>query len=93
MFCALLKSRYQVSVYRTNGPLVYYFHAPIFQDIVYTRVPSTVRIRNGLTVVTMIVNVSTCFRADMNVERSKSFWSPWSRVTRKPVTKTWPYSH
>ena len=22
MFCALLKSRYQVSVYRTNGPLV-----------------------------------------------------------------------
>ena len=24
MFCALLTSRYQVSVYRTNGPLVYY---------------------------------------------------------------------
>ena len=23
MFCALLTSRYQVSVYRTNGPLVY----------------------------------------------------------------------
>ena len=23
MFCALLMSRYQVSVYRTNGPLVY----------------------------------------------------------------------
>ena len=23
MFCALLRSRYQVSVYRTNGPLVY----------------------------------------------------------------------
>ena len=22
MFCALLRSRYQVSVYRTNGPLV-----------------------------------------------------------------------
>ena len=24
MFCALLTSRYQVSVYRTNGPLVYF---------------------------------------------------------------------
>ena len=24
MVCALLTSRYQVSVYRTNGPLVYY---------------------------------------------------------------------
>ena len=24
MFCALLKSRYQVSVYRTNGPLVFF---------------------------------------------------------------------
>ena len=24
MFCALLMSRYQVSVYRTNGPLVSY---------------------------------------------------------------------
>ena len=24
MFCALLTSRYQVSVYRTNGPLVIY---------------------------------------------------------------------
>ena len=24
MFCALLMSRYQVSVYRTNGPLVYF---------------------------------------------------------------------
>ena len=24
MFCALLTSRYQVSVYRPNGPLVYY---------------------------------------------------------------------
>ena len=23
MFCALLTSRYQVSVYRTNGPLVF----------------------------------------------------------------------
>ena len=23
MFCALLRSRYQVSVYRTNGPLVF----------------------------------------------------------------------
>ena len=27
MFCALLMSRYQVSVYRTNGPLVCSFHA------------------------------------------------------------------
>ena len=25
MFCALLTSRYQVSVYRTNGPLVYIY--------------------------------------------------------------------
>ena len=25
MFCALLKSRYQVSVYRTNGPLVFFW--------------------------------------------------------------------
>ena len=25
MFCALLMSRYQVSVYRTNGPLVFIF--------------------------------------------------------------------
>ena len=25
MFCALLTSRYQVSVYRTNGPLVFSF--------------------------------------------------------------------
>ena len=24
MFCILLTSRYQVSVYRTNGPLVYF---------------------------------------------------------------------
>ena len=24
MFCALLTSRYQVSVYRTNGPLVFF---------------------------------------------------------------------
>ena len=27
MFCALLTSRYQVSIYRTNGPLVF-FYAP-----------------------------------------------------------------
>ena len=25
MFCALLTSRYQVSVYRTNGPLVFVY--------------------------------------------------------------------
>ena len=25
MFCALLTSRYQVSVYRTNGPLVFIY--------------------------------------------------------------------
>ena len=25
MFCALLTSRYQVSIYRTNGPLIYVF--------------------------------------------------------------------
>ena len=28
MFCALLRSRYQVSVYRTNGPLVYKMAKP-----------------------------------------------------------------
>ena len=27
MFCALLTSRYQVSVYRTNGPLVLMWHS------------------------------------------------------------------
>ena len=39
MFCALLTSRYQVSVYRTNGPLVYcafsyffkYWHSVTFK--------------------------------------------------------------
>ena len=29
MFCALLMSRYQVSVYRTNGPLGFFFRGTI----------------------------------------------------------------
>ena len=29
MFCALLMSRYQVSVYRTNGPLVYLLYLSV----------------------------------------------------------------
>ena len=31
MFCALLMSRYQVSVYRTNGPLVMVSEKKIFK--------------------------------------------------------------
>ena len=30
MFCALLTSRYQVSVYRTNGPLLLFFYLTFF---------------------------------------------------------------
>ena len=30
MFCALLRPRYQVSVYRTIGPLVVYLHTVVF---------------------------------------------------------------
>ena len=37
MFCALLKSRYQVSVYRTNGPLVTRFQS-IFSMIVWNTI-------------------------------------------------------
>ena len=32
MFCALLTSRYQVSVYRTNGPLVYFLFYRFFSQ-------------------------------------------------------------
>ena len=31
MFCALLTSRYQVSVYRTNGPLVLEYVISVWQ--------------------------------------------------------------
>ena len=33
MFCALLTSRYQVSVYRTNGPLVFYLYLTFIKSI------------------------------------------------------------
>ena len=44
MFCALLMSRYQVSVYRTNGPLVLHLYCPrIFWlntwDLIYLLLP------------------------------------------------------
>ena len=33
MFCALLTSRYQVSVYRTNGPLVTQYLENVYRPI------------------------------------------------------------
>ena len=33
MFCALLMSRYQVSVYRTNGPLVFAGNEDMYKSL------------------------------------------------------------
>ena len=52
MFCALLMSRYQVSVYRTNGPLVFIFDKVIR---IAVNVPS---IRNALSIGSL--NGNTC---------------------------------
>ena len=37
MFCALLTSRYQVSVYRTNGPVVLFYYYYFFKIYILLR--------------------------------------------------------
>ena len=44
MFCALLMSRYQVSVYRTNGPLVFNIENILKHDQIYGQVQIRIQI-------------------------------------------------
>ena len=67
MFCALLTSRYQVSVYRTNGPLVYWY----FQSAVY-RFHHTNTLMQELNGTTAYEETSTDEKTAVNIHSNES---------------------